>query len=230
MNKQLSFYIYFVLLAHLAVLATGWQHMLNGGDSKLIKTISIGDPSVTLKLGSHTIIGVDKIKEMGQRSQKKMDKVVKDKFALPNPEADKKLAKDTPEKSASEGRPGQLSQLGGGEGIGAGGIAGTGTLTGMAQADLRTIFHTELRARIEANKSYPPMSRRLGHTGLVVVAFTLLEDGSIINLRVDKPSPYDRLNDSALDAVKKVQKFKPIPKELGESKMDIKIPVKFVTI
>jgi periplasmic protein TonB len=64
----------------------------------------------------------------------------------------------------------------------------------------------------------------------VVVAFTLLHDGNIINIRIDKPSQYERLNASALEAVRKVERFKPIPKEVGEAKMDIKVPVKFVTI
>jgi periplasmic protein TonB len=98
------------------------------------------------------------------------------------------------------------------------------------QNDIRDRYKSELRAQIEQNKYYPPASRRLGQTGTVVVSFTLLEDGHIINVRIDTPSRYDRLNESALDAVKKVHVFKPIPKELGESQMDIKVPVKFFTI
>lgn len=96
--------------------------------------------------------------------------------------------------------------------------------------DLRSQYKSELRSRIEENKYYPALSRRLGQKGEVIVAFTLLEDGHIINIRIDKPSRYDRLNESALDAVKKVHTFKPIPKELGESRMDIKVPLKFFTI
>ena len=83
---------------------------------------------------------------------------------------------------------------------------------------------------IDKNKSYPALSKRLGQTGIVVVAFTLLKDGHIIDVRLDKPSRYERLNFSAIDAVKKVERFKPIPNEIGELKMDIKVPVKFVTI
>lgn len=96
--------------------------------------------------------------------------------------------------------------------------------------DLLSVYKAELRARIDQNKYYPPLSRRLGQTGTVVVAFTLLEDGNIIDIKIDKPSRYERLNESALDAVKKVEKFKPIPKEIGELRMDIKVPVKFFTI
>jgi protein TonB len=98
------------------------------------------------------------------------------------------------------------------------------------KSDLLSVYKAELRAMIDRNKYYPTMSRRLGQTGTVVVAFTLLEDGHIIDVRIDSPSRYDRLNESALDAVKKVERFKPIPKEIGEARMDLKIPVKFVTI
>jgi TonB family protein len=97
-------------------------------------------------------------------------------------------------------------------------------------ADALSAYKAELRAIIDQNKYYPTMSRRLGQTGTVVVAFTLLHDGHIINVRIDKPSQYERLNLSALDAVKKVERFKPLPKEVREGKMDIKVPVKFVTI
>jgi len=101
-------------------------------------------------------------------------------------------------------------------------------------ADLRAsvadAFKSELRARIEQNKTYPPMSRRLGQTGTVIIAFTLLEDGHIINARVDAPSAFERLNTAALEAVQKVHVFRPIPKELGEDKMDFKVPLKFLTI
>lgn len=101
---------------------------------------------------------------------------------------------------------------------------------GVTNADAIALYKAELRAQIDKNKYYPPMSKRLGQTGVVVVAFTLLHDGNIIDVRVEKPSRYERLNASALDAVKKVQRFKPIPKEIGESRMDIKVPLKFVTI
>lgn len=104
------------------------------------------------------------------------------------------------------------------------------SVSSEAKANIRELYKAELRARIEENKYYPPLSRRLGQMGTVIVAFTLLEDGHIIDLRIDTPSRYESLNNSALDAVKKVHVFKPIPKELGESRMDIKVPVKFVTI
>lgn len=105
-----------------------------------------------------------------------------------------------------------------------------GTGNSNAKFSIKDVYKAELRATIEKNKYYPTMSRRLGQTGTVIIAFTLLEDGNIVDLRIEKPSQYERLNVSALDAVKKVERFKPIPKEVGEIRMDIKVPVKFVTI
>lgn len=108
--------------------------------------------------------------------------------------------------------------------------AALGTVNSNAKFTVMDIYKAELRATIDKNKYYPTMSRRLGQTGTVVIAFTLLEDGNIVDIRIEKPSQYERLNISALDAVKKVERFKPIPKEVGEIRMDIKVPVKFVTI
>jgi TonB family protein len=123
------------------------------------------------------------------------------------------------------------SNLGSAEGTGgrADGFA-FGSGNGKGKYNILDLYKAELRATIDKNKYYPTMSRRLGQTGTVVIAFTLLEDGNIVNVRIDKPSQFERLNVSALDAVKKVERFKPIPKEAGDNKMDIKVPVKFVTI
>ncbi len=91
----------------------------------------------------------------------------------------------------------------------------------------KEIYISEVRSKIEANKFYPLISRRMGQAGTAVVGFTLLKDGSIIDLHVHKSSKFDRLDASALDAVKKVGRFGPIPNELGESQMDITVPVRF---
>jgi TonB family protein len=117
-----------------------------------------------------------------------------------------------------------------GPGGSATGIVGGTLLNGKGTKDPRTIYKAELRSRIDKNKFYPLMSRRLGQTGVVVVAFTLLEDGTITDVRVESPSSHEPLNDSALEAVKKVGRFKPIPKEFQQAKIDMSIPVNFLTI
>lgn len=108
-----------------------------------------------------------------------------------------------------------------------------GSIYGTAKnglTDVRSLYRAELRAQIEKNKTYPVLAKRLGQQGTVVVAFTLLEDGKIKDVKIDQPSRYEHLNASALEAVKKVEKFKPIPKEIGEAMMEIKVPINFKTI
>lgn len=121
--------------------------------------------------------------------------------------------KETPAEEA-QGRPGTI------EGI-------EGSATGTALADLKSLYKAELRARIDQNKYYPAVARRLGHSGEPLVGFTLLPDGSIINIRILKSSSFARLDEAALEAVKAVKKFKPVPKEFGEAKIDFEVPVRF---
>lgn len=106
-------------------------------------------------------------------------------------------------------------------------VKGSGS---KGSADVLALYKAELRAKIDQYKYYPPLSRRLGQTGTVVVAFVLEQDGNIVDVKIDSPSQFERLNASALEAVKKVERFKPIPAEYGQSRMEIKVPVKFVTI
>ncbi len=105
----------------------------------------------------------------------------------------------------------------------------TNALSGTAIADIKTIYKAQLRSRIEENKFYPMAARRMGQTGTVIVAFTLLEDGSIINIRIDNSSGNSRLDSAGLDAVKKVGKFKAIPSELDASTLDMSVPIQFKT-
>lgn len=143
------------------------------------------------------------LKKMAKKSPVKEKKEVK---PLPVPEENKKVADEVVKETIVSSAPTQ------------------------AINDIRSLYKAQLRAKIEENKYYPPMSRRLGQEGTVVVAFTLLKDGHIIDVKVEDPSPFERLNASALEAVRKVKRFMPIPNELGENKMDIKVPLKFFTI
>lgn len=120
--------------------------------------------------------------------------------------------------ASGTGKPGDYPGVGGGSAL------------GNALADLKTIYKTELRSRIEENKFYPVAARRLGQTGTVVVAFTLLTDGSITNVRIETPSGISRLDSAGLEAVKKVGKFKAIPSEIGADPLDMSVPIKFQTI
>ena len=100
----------------------------------------------------------------------------------------------------------------------------------QGQADIKNQYFADLKAHIEQHKHYPIMSRRLGQTGRVVVAFTLHGDGSFTNIHVHQSCPFERLNVAALDAVKRVGRFRPIPKEINTGFLDIQVPIEYQTV
>ena len=201
MTKSFFTHLSTIFLLHGLVLFGTWQ--ISRTDYVRANLSKIGTGVLKLQIASKVM--------MNSPVQKKVQRVLPQNPNKP---------KTAPVENVADARPMESMKAEGSE-------FGTNS---QGKTDVISVYKAELRARIDQNKYYPSMSRRLGQTGTVVVAFTLLHDGNIINLRIDKPSRYERLNDSALDAVKKVERFKPIPKELGEGQMDIKVPVKFVTI
>ncbi len=107
---------------------------------------------------------------------------------------------------------------------------GTGSAFGNALADLKTIYKAELKNLIDSKTTYPAVARRLGQTGVVTVAFKLLQDGTITNVRIENSSGNTRLDGAALEAVKKVGKYKAIPSELNSKTMDLTVPINFQLI
>lgn len=200
MSKSYLPHLGTIFLIHALVLLGSWQ--ISQSDYVRAK---IGSSVLKLQIATNVMMPSAPV-------QKKVEKV------LPvNP--DKPKIAPVKEQKVVETKEAAPVESGGSE-------AGTDA---KGSTDLADVYKAELRAMIDKNKYYPTMSKRLGQTGTVVVAFTLLKDGHIIDVRIDKPSRYERLNDSALDAVKKVERFKPIPNEIGETRMDIKVPVKFFT-
>ena len=203
MTKSFYTHLSTIFVVHLLILMGTWQL----SQSEYVRT-QVSSGVLKLQVASSMV--------MSSQVQKKMERVLPVNPDKPRT-AKQKEEKVTP---VQETNTAPVSSTAGSE---------FGSATN-GKTDILSVYKAELRAMIDKNKYYPTISKRLGQTGTVVVAFTLLEDGHIIDVKIDKPSRYDRLNDSAMEAVKKVERFKPIPKEVGETKMAIKVPVKFVTI
>ncbi len=195
-----------MIIIHALLLTGTWQ--LSQTDSFRDQVQKLGLGVLNLQVASHVV---------SQAVQKKVDRVI--------PAQPQHKESEVVEKSFSlpAARADAATTIRTNEGVEFGTVK-------VAKSDLRSLYKAELRGIIDQNKYYPPISKRLGHEGSVVVSFTLLEDGSIIDLRIESPSRYQALNSSALDAVKKVKRFKPIPKELGDSKIELSIPVSFKLI
>ncbi|ACX96975.1 TonB family protein [Halothiobacillus neapolitanus] len=88
---------------------------------------------------------------------------------------------------------------------------------------IRLQYQSALAEAIEREKFYPSLARRLNQQGLIRVGFTVLADGRITNIHLVEPSAATALNQGAIEAIKRVGQFKPIPPALGIQSMDLNI-------
>ena len=95
---------------------------------------------------------------------------------------------------------------------------------------VKMVTRTYLRAlkkQLEQIKDYPATAKRLKQEGTVRVRFTILADGKIEQIEVSESSRYSSLDNSALEAVAKMEKFQPIPKLLEKERWRIEIPIQY---
>lgn len=88
-------------------------------------------------------------------------------------------------------------------------------------------FASLIRERIAAAKTYPTAARQAGQEGKVLVAFVLDKDGHILDLSVQRSSGHEKLDEAAVEAVKKAASFPPIPEKLKRETMSFKLPISF---
>lgn len=70
-----------------------------------------------------------------------------------------------------------------------------------------------IRDAIQRGIAYPAMARKMGWEGKVVVAFLVLSDGSVRDVRVVQGSGYSALDRGAVDAVRNAAPFPRPPAE-----------------
>lgn len=86
----------------------------------------------------------------------------------------------------------------------------------------------EISKLLERKKRYPPLAKKLGQTGKVVMRFTLAADGKLLNSEVVEKSPYDSLNKAASDLVKSIDGLKPFPQEMKQSSWVMTVPIEYL--
>lgn len=88
-----------------------------------------------------------------------------------------------------------------------------------------------LRARIRATRTYPPQSIENREEGDVMAGFTLFKDGTIRNIRVARSSGYLLLDENAVQSLRQVSPFDPIPNEIikafGKDSFNFEIPIEY---
>jgi protein TonB len=89
-------------------------------------------------------------------------------------------------------------------------------------------YLSRLRDLIDRRKEYPYQARRQEQEGTVLIRFTVTRQGALAGEPVlEKKSRYERLNASAVEAVKKAAPYPPFPGEIGEDELNVQVAVSF---
>jgi protein TonB len=95
------------------------------------------------------------------------------------------------------------------------------------EASVSEHYLYELKLMIEQNKIYPRQSQMAGHEGKVTVAFTILKDGTIKDVKLIEACPFSKLNDAAIKLIENIKQFKAIPDELGRDTWSLNVPIQY---
>ncbi len=88
-------------------------------------------------------------------------------------------------------------------------------------------YQDTVKQAIESNRYYPMRAQRMRLEGVVELAFAINANGSSRNIRVIKSSGSKFLDAQAMDTIGKSSPFRPLPKEIAKSSVDIRVAVVF---
>ena len=112
-----------------------------------------------------------------------------------------------------------------GAAAGAGGATATGDTPSAAVQE--GAYLKGLTQAIARNRFYPPEAQRQDVSGVVVVAFTIRADGGLTGFHVAKGSGSDVIDQAAVETVRRLGSYKPIPAGIGRSQWPVKVPIRF---
>lgn len=83
-------------------------------------------------------------------------------------------------------------------------------------------------ALIEQNKFYPTKAKRLKHKGKVIISFQIKKDGTYIDLKIEKASEFESLNNSAIQIIKNIKQFPKPPRSINSSNLSFQVPIEYI--
>jgi protein TonB len=89
-------------------------------------------------------------------------------------------------------------------------------------------WRQELIAQIERHKHFPLGAQ--GRAGVVRVAFSIDQTGTLISVGVAASSGSASLDDAAIDLIRRAQPFPAPPARLGASVLSFVVPVRYLAV
>ena len=93
--------------------------------------------------------------------------------------------------------------------------------------NLESEYLAKVQAKIEKNKVYPKVAKRLNQTGKVIVSFDILKDGKITNIKIIHKSKFEKLDEASIELLTNIGFFEAIPNELNKTVWNIQIPINY---
>jgi periplasmic protein TonB len=104
----------------------------------------------------------------------------------------------------------------------------TGSAKGSASvAAIEGDYLRGLQRAIARNRFYPPGARRQDVTGVATVAFTIQSDGRLGDIRLAKSSGSEALDQAALETLRRLGSYRPIPAGTGRARWPVRVPIVF---
>ena len=138
------------------------------------------------------------------------------------------ISKMVPVLPTSQSQTSGSSPLDAKTGIGAGPGGGIGSGTGSGgENTIKARYLSVVTDLIEKNKFYPPVAKRMGHTGKVLLKLTLDKNGNILDVEVVEGSSFNSLREASTKIIDKISKFPSIPSELGVDQLTFVVPIQY---
>ena len=93
--------------------------------------------------------------------------------------------------------------------------------------NLENEYLAKVKNKIEKNKVYPKVAKRLNQTGKVIVSFDILKDGKVTNIKIINKSKFEKLDEASIELLTNIGFFEAIPNELNKTVWNIQIPINY---
>ncbi len=224
-----------VVIALIVFFPTGFLDASGAEELDEVMTISLGGPSGPSQ-GGQTAMAARPVQEVIPLEEADQDQWIQPptptppEMTLPEPEAPRRPEREIPQKTAPEESRGrtptrgpelregnalaETGATGGGLGLSAGGLGGSGTL------DVSDFCCPEylgtMMDLIRRNWNH-----RQGYTGDVIMKFTIERDGSLTGIERESSSGYVSLDLSAERALRLIDRLPPLPSRFPENDLTV---------
>jgi len=88
-------------------------------------------------------------------------------------------------------------------------------------------YTKNIKDKIANNILYPPLARRKGIEGIVLVGFLITHNGLLRDIRLIEPSDYEILNRAAITTITNASPFSPFPESINKKELWLKLALSF---